>query len=179
MIADHLDRILAAGEDLTKLTFTVHGREPDDTVNAFVRRCRDLEFSAVAALLRAREHARELGRYGTDFAPLARLFAAQTVAITDAVDQMSDRQAVQFNGQDPLEFFRTRGLLETEAGCLMTVERIDITEDFLIAGAIHLGALMDMSAALLDALEVHFDLFPPLDADLPDQAATASGSAAL
>ncbi len=176
LIADHLDRILAAGEDLTKLSFAVHGRNEATTINAFVRQCRELELAAVAAILRAREHAQSLARHSAEFAPLARLFSASTTAIIDAVDQIADREAVQFAGGDPLEFLRSRDLLAAEAGCLMTIERIDITEDFLVAGAIHLGALMDLSASFLDALEVHFDLFPALDADLPSQTKAESAA---
>lgn len=163
LIADHLDRILAAGEDLTALKFQQHGTAGDIesiSLGAFVHDCRELELAAMAAVIRAREHAKTLARAKTSFAPLAQLFVGGTAPLCDVVTTITDHEDCAFDGEDPLEFLRSRGLIDSEAGCLMTVDIIPVTEEFLLAGCIHLGTLMDMSATFLNALDVHFSLFP-------------------
>jgi hypothetical protein len=167
LIADHLDRILAAGEDLMALHYIVN-QAPEagngETINAFVRRCREQELTAMAAVLRAREHADLLGRSRTSFAPLGRLFASATAAILDCAETTMSRDDYVFTGTDPIDYLRTRALIADGAGCLKTVEEIHVDGDFLIAGCIHLATLMDMTATFLDALEDHFALFPEYDA---------------
>lgn len=180
LIADHLDRILAAGEDLLKLKHVTHRpNEADEdhpascSINRFVHDCRELELTAAAAILRAHEHSAALGESDESFAPLARLFKAGTGAILDIVDTLADREGLQFSGDDPLAFLRARGLIDHDAGCLLTVEGITVGEDYLIAGVIELGPLMDMAATFLDALELHFDLFPEIEEAAPLLAAGA------
>ena len=180
LIADHLDRILAAGEDLVKLRYQVNA--PDDvpgrlSLNGFVQRCRSHELGAVAALLRAREHAETLATTRTAFAPMARLFVASTTAILDTIDNLVDRDGNSFDGHDPLAFLRSRGVVDGEVGCLKTHEEIAVTEDFLISGAIHLGSLMDLAATLLDALDNTYGLFPA-PAGGPDDTQDAGAKAA-
>lgn len=166
LIADHLDRILAAGEDIRTLHYTVNQAadvEHVETINGFVRQCREYELAAMAAILRAREHADHLGRSRTSFAPLGRLFAGATAAILDCAETTMTREDYAFTGNDPIDYLRTRGLIADDAGCLKTVEEIRVDGDFLIGGCIHLATLMDMTATFLDALEDHFALFPEFD----------------
>lgn len=163
LIADHLDRILACGEDLARLRYRPHKAGPDmatDTVTSFVRECHSHEMTAVAAILRAREHARSLAQTRTDLATLARLFASTTSSILDIVELTVPPEERAFDSIDPIRFLQSRGVLPEEMCCLKTVEEIVVDDDYMLAGCIHLGALMDMSAALLDAIEVHVDLFP-------------------
>ena len=56
-----------------------------------------------------------------------------------------------------------------------------IGEDFLLVRRIRLGTLMDLLAAFLDALELHYELFADaLDDDAAEQhAASAAKAAAL
>ena len=175
LIADHLDRILAAGEDLVGQCYCAHDADSAGhhaTVNAFVTRCHAIELCAIAAIVRAHEHAATLARSRTRFATLAGLFASATVAIQDTVELTVPPEERAFSGSDPIEFLQTRGLIADDCGCLRTVEKVVVGEDFLIAGCIHLASLMDMTAAFLDAIEVHFELFPELD-DIADPKVSA------
>jgi hypothetical protein len=170
LIADHLDRILAAGEDLTRLRYLVHSGEEQEyaTVTALVHQCRKLELGALAALIRARENAEILGRSRNRFETIAKLFVGGTSAILDTVELTTLPQEQLFSGVDPIAFLQSRGLIPDDMGCLRMIEEIAVDEDYLIAGCIHLGSLMDMTAAFLDAIEVHFDLFPELGETSPD-----------
>lgn len=168
LLADHLDMILAAGEDLMKLSLDLEGprraalREVG-AVHDFVRKAKALEFAAIARVLRAREQAAELEQLDKRFALLARLFVAGTVVIADAAEELSDIDGQAFaGGDDPLAFLRTRGLIGEDAGCLTLVKRIAIDDEFLLAGAVEIGALLDVCATFLDALEEHFTLFPEI-----------------
>jgi len=164
LIADHLDRILATGEDLTRLRYIVHSGEEQQyaTVTAFVHECRKLELGALAAVVCARENAGILGRSRNRFETIAKLFVSGTSVVLDTVELTTSPQEQSFSGVDPIAFLQSRGLIPDDMGCLRMVEEIAVDEDYLIAGCIHLGSLMDMTAAFLDAIEVHFDLFPEL-----------------
>ncbi|HUS95477.1 MAG TPA: hypothetical protein VMX97_01925, partial [Hyphomicrobiaceae bacterium] len=126
LIGDHLDRILAAGEDLTLLRYAVHDNGQDgneQSIGRFVHDCRALELAVVAAVLQAREHAAILGGAKNAFSPIARLFANGTTPLLDAVEALVDRDACAFDGEDPIAFLRSRGLIDADRGCLLAVER--------------------------------------------------------
>lgn len=168
LLADHLDAILAAGEDLQRLSIRIRqnsgGAESDQlSINAFAHEAKTLEFAAIARIMRAREHASALAHDGVQFAPLARLFVGGTAIVVDAVSHLADRDARAFSdGNDPLEYLRTRGLISPDSGCLAIVEAIAIDETFMLGGQIPLGALLDMCAQFLDTLEEHAALFPEI-----------------
>ena len=172
LLADHLDAILAAGEDLKRLSIGVgrHGEtaDPDpQSINQFASEAKMLEFAAIARIMQAREQAAALARRDNRFAVLAQLFVGGTAIVIDAISHLADRDARAFmDGHDPLEYLRTRGLLSPDCGCLSIVETISVDEAFLLGGQIPLGVLLDMSAQFLDALEEHFALFP----EIPDVA---------
>ncbi len=176
LLADHLDAILAAGEDLGKLKVSRHlasdhaTHETTNSINAFVARARELEIAAMGRIKQARDHtaalSRELTRQDHRFAILSNLFTAATAVVIEAIDSEcnSDQHAFE-HGFDPLVYLRKRGLIGSEVGCLAVVEAIEIDEKFLIAGQIELGPLLDMCARFLDVLDDHFDLFPEVPAD--------------
>ena len=168
LLADHLDAILAAGEDLKRLSIGVGQHhetiDPDpQSINKFASDAKTLEFAAIARIMQAREQASALARRDDRFALLANLFVGGTAIVIDAISHLVDRDARAFaDGDDPLEYLRTRGLISPDCGCLSIVETISIDEAFLLGGRIPLGALLDMSAQFLDALEEHFALFPEI-----------------
>lgn len=170
LLADHLDAILAAGEDLKRLSIGV-GKLGETTetgspsINQFASKAKTLEFAAIARIMQAREQAAALARRDDRFSVLADLFVGGTAIVIDAISHLADRDARAFmDGDDPLEYLRTRGLISADLGCLSIVQTIAIDEAFLLGGQIPLGVLLDMSAQFLDALEVHFSLFPELPA---------------
>jgi hypothetical protein len=171
LLADHLDAVLAAGEDLLKLevdisavTRTDGAAAPWDRFADLVAQARLYELTIVSRVLqgrnRAKDMARELGRDGGVFAPLLELFAAGTATLEDATAELARRGAGDFDvGLDPMPYLRTRGVIPADAGSLSGITRIAIGETFMVARRIELGGLLDMVAALLDALDIAYSLF--------------------
>lgn len=181
MLADHLDGVLAAGEDL--ITFGGQWRalaestshEIADYVCAERKIAEDVrtsELVVVARTLKAREHARELGLRDMRFEPIAKLFVSGTVILLDAVEECGDATEADFEtGDNLLSYIRSRGLIAPDAAAIMNPAQLTIDDSFLVAKRLALGPLLDMVAAFLDALELHFDLFAVEDtADEPAHA---------
>lgn len=176
MLADNLDAMLAAGEDLVALAAVLPQSRSDgvsgpwDAVSDMVQQARLLETALLARALQARARARDLSRLGGDAGALLKLFVGGTAVLVDAVAEIGDRTAAEFDtGVDPLVFLRTRGLVPAEAGSISGLREIRITDAFLVCGRLELGAVLDMAAAMLDALEAVYRLFPE-DANLRDDA---------
>lgn len=177
LLGDHLDAALAAGEDLTSTTLvvsapTVSGGvvELDDRQAAlagFITRMRGLEAGLVARIVQARRRAEELPR-DADLKPLVSLFLSGTVSLLDAVQEFGDPSGIAFDsGHDGFRFLRDRGLIAPDAGSMPVGSPITADEEYLVAGRIRLGSLMDLVAAFLDALDMRFNLYDEEPADLP------------
>lgn len=171
LLADHLDAILAAGEDMMALSVDIEAVRKQDGAMAPWERFGDVvgkaklfELTIVSRVLQARNRARELGqvlgRDGSAFAPLLQLFASGTAVLEEAVAELADRAGADFDaGLDPMAYLRTRGVIPADAGTLVGVRRLAIGETFMVARRIELGPLLDMTAALLDALDAVYGLF--------------------
>jgi len=161
IIADHLDAVLAAGEDLLRLRLDLaecaradRSGMPGERLRTFVEEVRTLEALLVGHTLQARTRARELAAAEAAVKQLLDLFAGGMAVLEDAVAELGDTTAADFEtGDDPLAYLRSRGLLAADAGSLLGLERIVVGERFLIVRRIALGLLMDLAAALLNALE--------------------------
>jgi hypothetical protein len=171
LLADHLDAILAAGEDISKLAVEIESVRRQDGVTApwerfgeVVGEAKLYELTIVSRTLQARKRAREvarlLGRDGAPFAPLLELFASGTAVLEDAVSELADRAGADFDGGlDPMPYLRTRGVIPADAGTLLGIRRLAIADTFMVARRIELGPLLDMVSALLDALDATYGLF--------------------
>lgn len=168
MLAEHLDAVLAAGEDLVargqdwQMTHLAAGapeefaREQRDVAEAV----RALELMLVARALKAREHARDLAEIDPRFRPVANLFTSGTSVLLDAVNECGDARADDFDtGDELIAYIRSRGLIAPDAVTVHTAAELSIDDSFLIAKRIALGPLLDMAAAFLDALESQYELF--------------------
>lgn len=183
VVADHLDAVLAIGEDLLKQRLDVAGcaqadpSEPSGQgLRTFVERVRTLEMILVAHALQARARARELAAADAPLKRLLALFAGGTAALEDAVEELGDATVADFDtGDDPLAYLRSRGLLAGDAGSLLGIEKMHVGEHFLIVRRIGLGVLMDLAATCLDALEDCYHLDG--DDDIADQIAAARAAA--
>ncbi len=168
LLADHLDMLLAAGEDLQKLEFHNQTATPDEepagyTLEAFIRRTRDLESAAIGRLMCARTQAAQLEGEDARFSLLARLFLSGTAHLGDVLQQYQNPEMTAFDyGDDPIGYLRSRGLVAEHTGCLSIVEKLSNDDDFLIGGHIELGALLDLCAQFLDTLDTQFGLFPDI-----------------
>jgi hypothetical protein len=179
VVADHLDAVLAIGEDMLKQRLDVAGCAQTDPsgssghgLRTFVETVRTLEMILVAHALQARARARELAAADAPLKRLLALFAGGTAALEDAVEELGDATVSDFDtGDDPLAYLRSRGLLAGDAGSLLGIETMRVGEHFLIVRRIGLGVLMDLAAACLDALEDCYDLAG--DDDIRDQIAAA------
>ncbi len=171
LLADHLDAVLAAGEDLQKLEVDIEAVRKSDGIAAPWDRFADLigqarlyELTIVSRVLQARSRARELahvlGRKGDIFAGLLELFASGTTVLEDATAELANRSGNDFDGGlDPLGYLRTRNVVPAESGSILGLRKLVIGDSFMVARRIELGPLLDMSAALLDVLDVTYCLF--------------------
>lgn len=171
LIADHLDSILASGEDLLELKVDIEGVAKSDGAVApwerfaeLVDNARVFELTIVSRVLQARNRAHELtgvvGKSEPGIRQLLGLFIGGTAALEDAVAELADRAGADFDtGLDPLVYMRTRGMIPADAGTLTGMKELVVREDFLVARRIALGPLLDLTAALLDVLDLVYCLF--------------------
>lgn len=176
VVADHLDGVLAAGEDILRLRLDLAaqptGQPPGEALRRFVESVRSLEMILVAHALQARTRAKELVDADAPLKRLLALFAGGTAVLEDAVEELGDATLSDFDtADDPLAYLRSRGLLAADAGSLRCVERLAIGEDFLVVQRICLGVLMDLAASFLDALEDCYDLAVEDEDDIAQQIA--------
>lgn len=194
MLADHLDAALAAGEDLVaagaawRSHAEVQAVPQDETASdaasgvaaerKIAEDARTFELMLIARTLKAREHARELGLIDRRFEPVSNLFVSGTAILLDAVEECGDATAEDFETGDGLvAYVRSRGLIAPDAASIASPSQLTIDDSFMIAKRLALGPLLDMVAAFLDALELHYDLFA-LEDEEPEGGAKPSGGRA-
>lgn len=170
LLTDHLDAALAMGEDLLTEKIALGPPERSTSLRGWMRESRDLanflttvrtlEYAMTARLLQARKRAEDLRRLEKGLKPVIALFIAGTAPLADAAAELGDTDARDFDGADSmLTFLRNRGLLAPDAAGLQGVQQLSIGEDYMVAGRIRLGNLLDLVATFLDTLDVLFDLF--------------------
>jgi hypothetical protein len=170
LLSDHLDAALAMGEDL--LTEKAQLAEPTQHLTAarlarqnrdiaeFLSQVRTLELTMTARLLQARKRAEELRRGEHRLRPLIALFAAGTAALEDAATELGAATQHDFETGDVASaFLRSRGLIARDAAGLQGLTQLKVSEDYLVAGRIRLGTLLDLVATFLDSLDLMFDLY--------------------
>jgi hypothetical protein len=169
LIADNLDAVLAAGEDLLR---QAHDYESVHLANTyaptlaagsergFVETVRGLEMAICARVLQVRDRSRDLAKEDPRFKPMASLFSSGTAALWDAVADLGDSTNADFQtGDDVVTYLRSRAMVAADAGTVSRFGRLSPTEAFLVAERIELGVLMDLCATYLDRLEDFYDLF--------------------
>ncbi len=170
LLNDHLDAALAMGEDLlTEKTALDKPAGPSPLrdwmrqnrdLSHFLTTVRTLEYAMTARLLQARKRAEELKRRETRLKPVISLFLAGTVPLVDAAAELGDTEARDFEAADSaMTFLRLRGLIAPDAAGLEGLSRLAVTDDYLVAGRIRLGTLLDLVATFLDTLDLLFDLY--------------------
>ena len=157
LLSDHLDAALAMGEDLLTekaplaeptqhLTVTRLARQNRD-IAEFLKNVRTLELAMTARLLQARKRAEDLKRGEHRLRPLIALFAAGTAALDDAAAELGDTTQHDFDTGDVASaFLRSRGLIARDAAGLEGLSQLAVGEDYLVAGRIRLGTLLDLVA---------------------------------
>lgn len=165
-IADHLDAVLAASEDLRKLKVEIPpartglSAEMANKLRAFVEQIQRHELTIVMRTLEARKRIAELQNPGKMLRLILGLFTGGTAALADAAEDYCDTATVEFaTAGDTLDFLRARNLLPEASGSLIGCLNIEATEEMLIAERVPLGDIMDHAAAVMDALELYFDLY--------------------
>ncbi len=169
LLAENLDAVLAAGEDLLETHFTWNAANPrndSDTrrertaLRDTMRMVRSLELSLIARTLRAREHAEYLARKESSFRPVAQLFASGITPLVDAVDELSDATYGKFEtGAALTAYLRSRAIIDADAAAPIDGSTVFIPDHFLVAERVPLSGLMDLVAMFLDTLETRYDLF--------------------
>ena len=184
LLADHLDAMLAAGEDLLKVHRVVMSEIPEPerrSIRGQVEaqlRCidtiRTLEMTLAMRGLQARERAEELRRADPRIGAVAGLFVGGTAALADAARELGDWTEFDFQtGNEVVEYLRSRGLIAADSAGLVSLEQLTVTARFLVARRIELGPLLDLTATFLDALELFYELYGDDDLDAAEVAAEA------
>lgn len=175
LLAEHLDGILAAGEDLIAhgRAWTMCSESPLTSQNGDCERrqildnVRSYELTLIARVLRAREHALTLAHADPMFASIAKLFAAGTAVLLDAAEEAGDSTEMDFETADGLlPFARSRGLVNGDACSIGQAGILAITDSYLVATRISLGPLLDMTGSFLDALDAQYGVFADGDGEL-------------
>jgi hypothetical protein len=182
LLADHLDAVLAAGEDLLGLAYHPDGGDAGSAPLAAayaqrmaVERIRGLEAVILARTLKARERGRELAGLDARFAPVVGLFMGGTAALVDAIEESADATDVDFeSGDGLLAFLRGRGLIDPEATHFAEDGVITVGDGLLLMRRVPLGALLDLVAAFLDTLDVHFELYDDIGEVTEDGSSAAA-----
>lgn len=168
-LADHLDAVLASGEDLTQISMTwisTAAKSQDatirdrDNMRDDVDAVRSLELQLIARLLKARDRADELMRTDPRLKLMSRLFLSGTAQILEAIPELSDATAADFEtGDAMLAYFRSRGLISAHAAAPGDGAVLRVTDTFLVGRRIALGAILDLVAQFLDTVELHHDIY--------------------
>jgi hypothetical protein len=170
LLGDHLDAALAMGEDLLTERVALADATQHLTMARLVRQNRELaeflttvrtlELSLTARLLQARKRAEDMKRRESRLKPLIALFVAGTAPLVDAAAELGDTTSRDFDtGDTASAFLRSRGLIARDAAGLERLSQLSVGEDYLVAGRIHLGTLLDLVATFLDTLDLLFDLY--------------------
>jgi hypothetical protein len=170
LLGDHLDAALAMGEDL--LTEKVALADPAQPLSMarlvrqnrelsdFLTTVRTLELSLTARLLQARKRAEEMRRREVRLKPLIALFVAGTAPLVDAAMELGDTTLRDFDtGDTAFAFLRSRALIARDAAGLERLSELRVGEDYLVAGRLRLGTLLDLVATFLDSLDLLYDLY--------------------
>lgn len=185
LLADHLDAVLAAGEDLLKAHRVVFAEVPKprpqevrDLVAAqrrWVDAVRTLEMTLTLRGLQARQRAEDLRRADDRLDAIAGLFIGGTAPLADAAEELGDWTETDFQtGDEIAEYLRSRGLIAPDSAGVVSLDRLVVTADFRVARRIELGPLLDLTAAFLDALELFYDLYDDEDHDAAEDASQAA-----
>jgi hypothetical protein len=170
LLGDHLDAALAMGEDLLTERVALADATQHLTMARLVRQNRELaeflttvrtlELSLTARLLQARKRAEDMKRRESRLKPLIALFVAGTAPLVDAAAELGDTTSRDFDtGDTASAFLRSRGLIARDAAGLERLSQLSVGEDYLVAGRIRLGTLLDLVATFLDTLDLLFDLY--------------------
>jgi|GEM_PF-739427 len=185
LLGDNLDAALAMGEDLmtervaladnTERLTTARLVRQNRELGEFLTGVRTLELTMIARLLQARRLAQDLKRRESRLKPLIALFVAGTAPLADAARDLGDTTAHEFEtGDTASAFLRSRGLIARDAPGLEGLAQLAVGEDYLLAGRIRLGTLLDLVATFLDTLDLLYDLY-----GAPEMPAAATDSAAV
>jgi hypothetical protein len=185
LLADHLDGVLAAGEDLVTCgadwrSLAERPGNPEDFARdqrVIAEDVRGYELILVAHVIKSREHARTLSQTDKRFAPVADLFVGATAILMDAVTECGDATGDDFETGDGLvAYVRSRGLIAPDAANVTHSAQLTIDDSFLVAKRLALGPLLDMAAAFLDALDTQYELFVEEDSDEDDDDQPLAGA---
>lgn len=169
LLADHLDSALAAGEDLLKSTLSWHSADPRapeglteqrHAERAAIDAARTLEMVLLARVLKSRESAQELAKIEGQFKLITRLYTSGTEIVADAARSLTDETSYAFDAGDGITgYLRSRGLIAEDEAAPLEAASLTVTEQFLVAGKMQLGPLLDLIAMFLDTLETHYELY--------------------
>jgi hypothetical protein len=167
IVADHLDAVLAAGEDLLGMRLppaadcTGSDGVAGERLVQFAAGAARQEAAIIAHVLQARRRVSELSRLPEPLRTIARLFEANTAGLLELILRRDQRALERFaTGGDPVEYLRLRGAIAADRASQSRFAELAIDETFLLGGAVPVGPLLDLVAKFLDLLDEQFRLYP-------------------
>ncbi|MEL6297681.1 MAG: hypothetical protein AAFQ45_03835 [Pseudomonadota bacterium] len=169
LLAEHLDRVLATGEDLLGKAFDaratcaagIHVTDTFPRLSEFVGDLQSHELALAMRVMTARERADELGEADGRFDAIIKLFQSGTLPMVDAHAKLT---APLGDGvrttRCATTYLKERAVIARQDSGPCGYSLLEVGETFLVAGAVELGALLDLVAAFLDAIEIHYEVFP-------------------
>ena len=105
---------------------------------------------------------------------------AGTAPLVDAAMELGDTTMRDFDtGDTAFAFLRSRALIARDAAGLERLSDLRVSEDYLVAGRMRLGTLLDLVATFLDSLDLLYDLYgEPAQADGAAAVPTEAGASA-
>ena len=156
LVADNLDAVLAAGEDLFGVTGNLSG---DTTITTLANSIRVLEMTIAARCMQARGRASDLRQVDQRYKALIDLFIAGTRPLVDAISDLGDSTSADFQaGGCPIAYLRTRQVIASDAAGASAAQ-VAVRDHFLVAERIELGSLLDLCSTFLDRIEDHYELY--------------------
>ncbi|MEL6871283.1 MAG: hypothetical protein AAFO62_00495 [Pseudomonadota bacterium] len=169
LLAEHLDRVLAAGEDMIGLTFDartscatgVHEADSFPRLSEFVADLELLELTLAMRVTTARERAEELAADDKRFETIVRLFVSATRPMFDAHARLTaPRGDTAQRTTCATTYLSERAVLKPGESGPCGYSLLEVGEHFRIAGEVELGPLLDLVSAFVDAIEIHYEVFP-------------------
>ena len=187
LLADHLDRLLTAGDRLRDTRFIPRRISAEMTASEildeharlreFLEMVRALEMTLAARIDKARAWAKEVKARDPRFKLIASLFLTGTIALADTMEQLSDPRSQDFNsGDQALYFLKVRCMMGEHQHSLDGVRELRAGASYMIAGALNLKALNELCETFLEALDLHYSVLEPLvPAAIADEVLPAAG----
>lgn len=172
LLVDHLDKVIVTAERLADARFRpapiTSAMSAEDILaeharlREFLAGVRALEMTLAARVDKARTWTREVRGRDGNLKLIGSLFLSGTQALAEAMAELGDPRAQQFDGGEAaLGFLKSRGLVAEHVENLDAVTEISAAQRFVVAGRAELSALSELCHTFIETLDVHYGVLEP------------------